>query len=76
MWLSVTGRINWSLMPLMCLFMFLATHAQIFFNTANVAIAIQNFSDYSVTIVSIIKILTPSVGAVCGNDKLSKALVL
>ncbi|KAI3936594.1 hypothetical protein MKW92_037980 [Papaver armeniacum] len=41
--------------PLMCLFMFLAAHAQTFFNTANVVTGVQNFPDYKGTIVGIIK---------------------
>ncbi|KAM7479965.1 hypothetical protein LguiA_028178 [Lonicera macranthoides] len=55
MWLSVTARINRPPVPLMCLFMFMAAHAQTFFNTANVVIAVQNFPDYSGTIVGIMK---------------------
>ncbi|CAM8924059.1 unnamed protein product [Rhodiola kirilowii] len=39
----------------LCLFMFLAAHTQTFFNTSNVVTAVQNFPDYSGTIVGIMK---------------------
>ncbi|RZC79959.1 hypothetical protein C5167_042535 [Papaver somniferum] len=55
MWLAVTGIIPRPPVPLMCLFMFLAAHAQTFFNTANVVTGVQNFPDYKGTIVGIIK---------------------
>ncbi|RZC87456.1 hypothetical protein C5167_035997 [Papaver somniferum] len=55
MWLAVTGIISRPPVPVMCLFMFLAAHAQTFFNTANVVTAVQNFPDYSGTIVGIMK---------------------
>lgn len=55
MWLSVTGMIHRPSVPLMCLFMFVAAHAQTFFNTANVVTSVQNFPDYSGTIVGIMK---------------------
>ncbi|OVA00323.1 Nodulin-like [Macleaya cordata] len=56
-WLAVTGIIPRPPIPLMCLFMFLAAHAQsqTFSNTANVVTAVQNFPDYSGTIFGIIK---------------------
>ncbi|XP_042499359.1 protein NUCLEAR FUSION DEFECTIVE 4-like [Macadamia integrifolia] len=54
-WLSVTGIIPRPPVPLMCFFMFLAAHAQTFFNTADVVTAVQNFPDYSGTIVGIMK---------------------
>ncbi|KAL0335672.1 UNVERIFIED_CONTAM: hypothetical protein Scaly_1438600 [Sesamum calycinum] len=54
-WLAVTGAIPRPQVPVMCLFMFLAAHAQTFFNTANVVTAVQNFPDYSGTIVGIMK---------------------
>ncbi|OVA15347.1 Nodulin-like [Macleaya cordata] len=57
MWLAVTGIIPRPPVPLMCLFMFFAAHAQTFFNTANVVTAVQNFPDYSGTIVGIMKVL-------------------
>nr|XP_027123820.1 protein NUCLEAR FUSION DEFECTIVE 4-like isoform X2 [Coffea arabica] len=56
MWASVTGIIDRPGVGLMCLFMFLAAHAQTFFNTANVVTAVHNFQDYSGTIVGIMKI--------------------
>ncbi|CDP14899.1 unnamed protein product [Coffea canephora] len=55
MWASVTGIIDRPGVGLMCLFMFLAAHAQTFFNTANVVTAVHNFQDYSGTIVGIMK---------------------
>ncbi|GAB4845553.1 hypothetical protein Ancab_038958 [Ancistrocladus abbreviatus] len=55
MWLSVIGVIDRPPVPLMCLFMFLAAHAQTFFNTANVVTAVHNFPDFSGTIVGIMK---------------------
>nr|DAD31121.1 TPA_asm: hypothetical protein HUJ06_009972 [Nelumbo nucifera] len=55
MWLSVTGILHRPPVPLMCLFMFLAAHSQTFFNTANVVTAVQNFPNYSGTIVGIMK---------------------
>uniref|UniRef100_A0A7N1A875 Nodulin-like protein n=1 Tax=Kalanchoe fedtschenkoi TaxID=63787 RepID=A0A7N1A875_KALFE len=55
MWLSVQGVIDRPPVMAMCLFMFLAAHAQTFFNTANVVTAVQNFPDYSGTIVGIMK---------------------
>ncbi|XP_043706289.1 protein NUCLEAR FUSION DEFECTIVE 4-like isoform X2 [Telopea speciosissima] len=55
MWLSVIGFIPRSPVPLMCFFMFLAAHAQTFFNTANVVTGVQNFPDYSGTIVGVMK---------------------
>ncbi|KAL2462964.1 Nodulin-like/Major Facilitator Superfamily protein [Forsythia ovata] len=55
MWLAVTGAIHRPHVPVMCLLMFLAAHAQTFFNTANVVTAVQNFPEYSGTIVGIMK---------------------
>lgn len=54
-WLSVTGILNRPPVPVMCFFIFLATHAQTFFNTANVVVAVQNFPGYGGTIVGIMK---------------------
>ncbi|XP_010255962.1 PREDICTED: protein NUCLEAR FUSION DEFECTIVE 4-like [Nelumbo nucifera] len=54
-WLSVIGVLPRPPVLLMCLFMFLAAHAQTFFNTANVVTAVQNFPDYGGTIVGIMK---------------------
>ncbi|KAI7738987.1 hypothetical protein M8C21_010454 [Ambrosia artemisiifolia] len=55
MWLSMTGVIDRPHVLLMCLFMFLAAHAQTFFNTANVVVAVRNFPDYGGTGVGIMK---------------------
>ncbi|KAL8256966.1 hypothetical protein R6Q59_029007 [Mikania micrantha] len=55
MWLSVTGVIDRPHVWLMCLFMFTAAHAQTFFNTANVVVAVRNFPDYGGTGVGIMK---------------------
>ncbi|KAK6153362.1 hypothetical protein DH2020_013001 [Rehmannia glutinosa] len=55
LWLAVTGAIPRPHVAVTCLFMFLAAHAQTFFNTANVVTAVQNFPDYSGTIVGIMK---------------------
>ncbi|KAF5758516.1 putative MFS transporter superfamily [Helianthus annuus] len=55
MWLSVTGVIDRPHVWLMCLFMFMAAHAQTFFNTTNVVVAVRNFPDYSGTSVGIMK---------------------
>ncbi|KAL7606234.1 hypothetical protein Lser_V15G18308 [Lactuca serriola] len=55
MWLSVTGVIEKPHVSLMCFFMFMAAHAQTFFNTTNVVVAVQNFPDYSGTTVGIMK---------------------
>ncbi|GLT46388.1 hypothetical protein SLA2020_201440 [Shorea laevis] len=40
---------------LVCLFMLVAAHGQTFFNTANVVSGVQNFQDFSGTIVGILK---------------------
>lgn len=56
MWVSVKGIIQRPHVGCMCLFMFLAAHAQTFFNTANVVTAVHNFPDYSGTIVGIMKV--------------------
>ncbi|KAI3761331.1 hypothetical protein L1987_51743 [Smallanthus sonchifolius] len=55
MWLSITGVIERPHVWLMCLFMFMATHSQTFFDTANVVVAVRNFPDYSGTSVGIMK---------------------
>ncbi|KAI3766771.1 hypothetical protein L2E82_16842 [Cichorium intybus] len=54
-WLSVTGVIEKPHVLLMCFFMFMAAHAQTFFNTANIVVVVQNFPDYSGTSVGIMK---------------------
>ncbi|KAK1422323.1 hypothetical protein QVD17_25359 [Tagetes erecta] len=55
MWLCVTGVIDRPDVWVMCLFMFMAAHAQTFFNTANVVVAVRNFPGYSGTAVGIMK---------------------
>lgn len=54
-WLAVAGVISRPTVPLMCFYMFLAAHAQTFFNTANVVTAVQNFPNYGGTIVGVMK---------------------
>ncbi|KAL4633837.1 hypothetical protein ACB092_04G151800 [Castanea dentata] len=55
MWASVVGLIDKPPVALMCLFMFLAAHAQTFFNTADVVSGLENFPHYGGTIVGIMK---------------------
>lgn len=55
-WAAVVGLIPPPPVPIMCLFMWVAAHAQTFFNTANVVTGVRNFSDYSGTIVGIMKV--------------------
>lgn len=55
-WLAVTGIVNRPAVPVMCLFMFLASQAQTFFNTANVVVGVENFPEYGGTIVGIMKV--------------------
>ncbi|KAF5792756.1 putative major facilitator superfamily domain, MFS transporter superfamily [Helianthus annuus] len=55
MWLSIIGVIERPHVLVMCLFMFMAAHAQTFFNTANVVVAVRNFPDYGGTSVGIMK---------------------
>ncbi|KAK4427228.1 hypothetical protein Salat_1491700 [Sesamum alatum] len=55
MWLAVTGAIAPPNVAVMCVFMFVASHAQTFFNTANVVTSVHNFPDYSGTMVGIMK---------------------
>ncbi|CAI0399155.1 unnamed protein product [Linum tenue] len=55
MWAAVVGVIPPPPVPVMCLFMILAAHAQSFFNTANVVTSVRNFRQYSGTAVGIMK---------------------
>ncbi|KAJ1421756.1 Nodulin-like [Sesbania bispinosa] len=55
MWAAVAGLLPQVPVPLMCLFMFVAAHAQSYFNTANVVTGVHNFPSYSGTIVGIMK---------------------
>ncbi|KAJ8771867.1 hypothetical protein K2173_027044 [Erythroxylum novogranatense] len=54
-WAAVVGLIHRPPVPLMCLLMWLAAHAQTFFNTTNVVSGVHNFGDYGGTIVGIMK---------------------
>ncbi|KMZ64221.1 Nodulin-like / Major Facilitator Superfamily protein [Zostera marina] len=55
MWLSVTGRVSRPSVMVMCFYMFLATHAQTFFNTVNIVTAVENFPNNRGTAVGIMK---------------------
>ena len=55
-WASVVGLIQRPPVTLMCLFMYLSTQSMPFFNTANMVSGVQNFQDYSGTIVGIMKV--------------------
>ncbi|XP_021891038.1 protein NUCLEAR FUSION DEFECTIVE 4-like [Carica papaya] len=84
MWASVVGLIHRPPVPLMCFFLFLAAHAQTFFNTANVVSGVQNFTDYGGTIVGIMKgflglsgaILIQLYDTVCKGNPTAYILVL
>ncbi|CAK9330158.1 unnamed protein product [Citrullus colocynthis] len=54
-WAAVSGVFPRPPVPVMCLFMLVAAHAQSFFNTANVVTGVRNFPSYSGTIVGIMK---------------------
>ncbi|XP_039161244.1 uncharacterized protein LOC120289915 [Eucalyptus grandis] len=54
-WASIVGLIDRPPVAAMCLFMWVAAHAQTSFNTTNVVSGVHNFSDYSGTIVGIMK---------------------
>ncbi|XP_022973033.1 uncharacterized protein LOC111471542 [Cucurbita maxima] len=54
-WAAVSGLIPRPPVWAMCLFMFLAVHAQVFFNTANVVTGVHNFQLYGGTIIGILK---------------------
>ncbi|XP_077211852.1 nodulin-like / Major Facilitator Superfamily protein isoform X2 [Tasmannia lanceolata] len=80
MWLSVTGTLARPPVALMCFYMFLAAHAQTFFNTADVVTAVENFPDHRGTAVGIMKGFLGLSGAILiqvyktfyddeGNDK-------
>jgi hypothetical protein len=57
MWASVVGLIQRPPVPLMCFFMFLASHAQTFFTTANVVSGVQNFPHCGGTLVGTMKVI-------------------
>ncbi|GAB2248944.1 hypothetical protein Droror1_Dr00012303 [Drosera rotundifolia] len=54
LWLAVVGVVRVRVWE-MCGFMFLAAHAQTFFNTGNVVVGVENFGEYGGTIVGIMK---------------------
>jgi hypothetical protein len=56
-WASVVGLIQRPPVPLMCFFMWLASHAQSFFTTANVVPGVQNFPRCGGTLVGIMKVI-------------------
>ncbi|KAK8362154.1 hypothetical protein V6Z12_A03G084000 [Gossypium hirsutum] len=84
MWASVVGLISRPPVPLMCLFMLVAAHAQTFFNTANVVSGVENFLDFGGTIVGIMKgflglsgaILIQVYNALCQGDPTTFILIL
>lgn len=84
MWASVVGLISRPPVPLMCLFMLVAAHAQTFFNTANVVSGVENFRDFGGTIVGIMKgflglsgaILIQVYNALCKGDPTTFILIL
>lgn len=55
MWLSITGRIAHPVLWQMCLYMFLAAHAQTFFNTAVVVTNVMNFPTDRGTVIGLMK---------------------
>ncbi|KAM4115077.1 hypothetical protein ACJW30_04G119900 [Castanea mollissima] len=55
MWASVVGLIQRPPVALMCLFLFLSSHAAVFFATANLVTGVRNFPQSSGTIVGILK---------------------
>lgn len=71
-WAAVSGVIDRPPVPAMCFFMFLAAHAQTFFNTANVVTGVHNFAHYSGTIVGIMKVLTQTLVLLIMNLKFKK----
>ncbi|KAL5722516.1 hypothetical protein ACHQM5_006031 [Ranunculus cassubicifolius] len=54
-WMTVVEVLPRPPVAVMCLYMFIAAHAQTFFNTANVVTGVMNFPDYGGTIVGIMK---------------------
>lgn len=84
MWASVVGLISRPPVPLMCLFMLAAAHAQTFFNTANVVSGLENFQNFGGTIVGIMKgflglsgaILIQVYDTLCQGDQTTFILIL
>ncbi|GLJ44222.1 hypothetical protein SUGI_0923510 [Cryptomeria japonica] len=54
-WLSVTHRIHRPALWQTCVYMFLAAHAQTFFNTAVVVTSVNNFPTYRGTVIGLMK---------------------
>ncbi|XP_028784079.1 protein NUCLEAR FUSION DEFECTIVE 4 [Neltuma alba] len=54
-WAAVAGVIPPTPVPVMCVFILVAAHAQSFFNTSNVVTGVRNFPHYGGTIVGIMK---------------------
>ncbi|KAK8587418.1 hypothetical protein V6N13_086405 [Hibiscus sabdariffa] len=83
-WASVAGLIERPPVPVMCLFMLMAAHAQTFFNTANVVSGVENFHYFGGTIVGIMKgflglsgaILIQVYSTVCQGDPATFILIL
>ncbi|KAG4118682.1 hypothetical protein ERO13_D11G031900v2 [Gossypium hirsutum] len=83
-WASVVGLIRQPPVPLMCLFMLVAAHAQTFFNTANVVSGVENFHRFGGTIVGIMKgflglsgaILIQVYDTLCEGDPTAYILIL
>ncbi|KAH1080226.1 hypothetical protein J1N35_019987 [Gossypium stocksii] len=83
-WASVVGLIRQPPVPLMCLFMLVAAHAQTFFNTANVVSGVENFHQFGGTIVGIMKgflglsgaILIQVYDTLCEGDPTAYILIL
>ncbi|XP_015882674.3 protein NUCLEAR FUSION DEFECTIVE 4 [Ziziphus jujuba] len=84
MWAAVAGVIPRPPVTAMCFFMFLGSHSQTFFNTTNVVCGVQNFSNYSGTIVGIMKGFLALSGAIsvlvydifCGGNPTNFLLML
>lgn len=55
-WAAVTGLIPRPPVAAMCLFVFVAAHAQSFFNTADVVTSVRNFRHFSDTAVGMMKV--------------------
>lgn len=78
------GLIRQPPVPLMCLFMLVAAHAQTFFNTANVVSGVENFHRFGGTIVGIMKgflglsgaILIQVYDTLCEGDPTAYILIL
>ncbi|MED6200393.1 hypothetical protein PIB30_084589 [Stylosanthes scabra] len=65
-WVVVAVAMAPVLVPVVCLFMFVAAQAQSYFNTSNIVTGVHNFPDYSGTIVGIMK---PKFGAKVAEER-------